>query len=64
VTLKRPGIFSRQVRTIPFKRIYSVDADCPLESFYTITIQTMGPEKINAHGFTMSDVVEMKKSVL
>src|SRR6187399_2618453 len=64
VTLKPPGIFSGQEKTISFKRISSVDVDCSLVDFSTITIQTTGAGKINACGFTKSEVAEMKKIIL
>lgn len=64
VTLKHPGIFSGQEKTIPFSRVSSVDVDCPLVGFSTIIIQTTGEGKINAHGFTKNEVNEMKKLIL
>ncbi|MEO6730210.1 MAG: PH domain-containing protein [Ferruginibacter sp.] len=64
VTLKHPGIFSGQEKTIPFSRVSSVDVDCPMVGFSTIIIQTTGEGKINAHGFTKSEVIEMKKLIL
>ncbi|MCW3093733.1 MAG: hypothetical protein JWP81_4802 [Ferruginibacter sp.] len=64
ITLKHPGIFSGQEKTIPFNRVSSVDVDCPLVGFSTIIIQTTGEGKIDAHGFTKSEVMEMKKLVL
>ena len=64
VTLKHPGLFSGQEKTIPFSRISSVDVECPLVGFSTIIIQTTGEGKIEAHGFTKSEVVEMKKMIL
>ena len=64
VTLKHPGVFSGQEKTIPFSRVSSVDTDCPLVGFSTIIIQTSGDGKIEAHGFTKSEVTEMKKLIL
>ncbi len=64
VTLKHPGVFSGQEKTIPFSRISSVDVDCPLVGFSTIMIQTTGEGKIDAHGFTKNEVKEMKKMIL
>ncbi len=64
VTLKHPGLFSGQEKTIPFSRVSSVDVDCPLVGYSTIMIQTTGEGKIAAHGFTKSEVVEMKKMIL
>ena len=64
VTLKHPGVFSGQEKTIPFSRVSSVDTDCPLVGFSTISIQTTGEGKIEAHGFTKSEVTEMKEMIL
>jgi uncharacterized membrane protein YdbT with pleckstrin-like domain len=64
VTLKHPGVFSGQEKTIPFSRVSSVDVDSPLIGYSTIIIQTTGEGKIMAHGFTKSEVVEMKKLIL
>ena len=64
VTLKHPGVFSGQEKTIPFSRVSSVDVDCPLIGFSTIMIQTTGEGKIDAHGFTKSEVTEMKDLIL
>jgi len=64
ITLKHPGLFSGQEKTIPFSRVSSVDVDCPLVGFSTIIIQTTGEGKIDAHGFTKSEVIEMKKMIL
>lgn len=63
VTLKHPGVFSGQEKTIPFTRISSVDTDCPLVGFSTIIVQTTGEGKIDAHGFTKSEVTEMKRLI-
>ncbi len=64
VTLKHPGLFSGQEKTIPFSRVSSVDVSCPLVGFSTIMIHTTGEGKIEAHGFKKSEVVEMKKMIL
>ena len=64
VTLKHPGVFSGQEKTIPFSRVSSVDVDCPLIGFSTIMIQTTGEGEIDAHGFTKSEVTEMKNLIL
>ncbi len=64
VTLKDPGLFSGKEKTIPFNRIASVDVDSPLVGFSTIMIETMGEGKIAAHGFTKSEVTEMKRLIL
>lgn len=64
VTLKHPGLFSGQEKTIPFSRVSSVDVDSPLVGYSTIIIQTTGEGEIVAKGFTKSEVEEMKKLIL
>lgn len=64
VTLKHPGLFSGQEKTIPFNSVSSVDVDCPLVGFSTIIIETTGEGEIYAHGFTKSEVKEMKDMIL
>ena len=64
VTLKHPGVFSGQEKTIPFTRVSSVDVDCPFIGYSTIMIQTTGEGQITAHGFTKAEVGEMKKIIL
>ena len=64
VTLKEPGIFSGEEKTIPFSRISSVEIDCPLIGFSTITIETTGEGGIVVDGFTKDEVTEMKKLII
>jgi len=64
VTLKNPGVFSGQEKTIPFSRVSSVDVVCPFIGYSTIMIQTTGEGEIRAHGFTKSEVIEIKKLIL
>lgn len=64
VTLKVPGLFSGNEKTIPFSRISSVDVDCPMVGYSTIIINTTGEGNIRAHGFTKAEVMRMKALVL
>lgn len=64
ITLKVPGFFSGNEKTIPFNRISSVDIDCPFIGFSTIIIETTGEGEIRAHGFTKDEVKRMKKIIL
>ncbi|HOY97344.1 MAG TPA: PH domain-containing protein [Catalimonadaceae bacterium] len=64
VTLKEPGLFSGEEKTIPFTRISSVEIDCPLIGFSTITIQTTGEGGIVVDGFTKDEVTEMKQLII
>ncbi len=64
ITLKNPSLFSGKEKTIPFSQISSVNIDCPFVGFSTIIIETTGEGSINAHGFTKSEVEEMKELIL
>lgn len=64
VTLKIPGLFSGNEKTIPYTRISSVDISCPLIGFSTVSIETTGEGRIRAHGFTKSEVTTIKEKIL
>jgi uncharacterized membrane protein YdbT with pleckstrin-like domain len=64
VTFKLPGFFNGKETTIPMSRISSVDVETPLIGYSTIIIETTGEGSIRAHGFTKSEVKEMKKEIL
>lgn len=64
VTLKVPGLFSGNEKTIPFSRISSVDIDCPLVGYSTVIINTTGEGNIRSHGFTKEEVTRMKRMIL
>lgn len=46
VTLKIPGLFSGNEKTVPYTRISSVDISSPLVGFSTIVIETTGEGSI------------------
>lgn len=64
VTLKIPGLFSGNEKTIPYTRISSVNIVCPFIGFSTISIETTGEGSIKAHGFTKSEVTRIKELIL
>lgn len=64
VTLKIPGLFSGNEKTIPYTRISSVYIDCPIIGYSTINIETTGEGCIKAHGFTKSEVTKIKERIL
>jgi hypothetical protein len=64
VTLKIPGLFSGNEKTIPYTRISSVDIVSPFIGFSTISIETTGEDSIQAHGFRKSEVKSMKELIL
>lgn len=64
ITLKHPGVFSGKEQTVPFSRISSVEVDCPLVGYSTIIIHATGQGKIDALGFTKTEVNQMRKIIL
>jgi uncharacterized membrane protein YdbT with pleckstrin-like domain len=64
ITLKIPGLFSGNEKTIPYSRISSVDINCPLIGYSTISIETTGEGSIKAHGFTKTEVKRIKERIL
>jgi uncharacterized membrane protein YdbT with pleckstrin-like domain len=64
VTLKIPGLFSGNEKTIPYTRISSVNIVCPFIGYSTISIETTGEGSIRAHGFTKSEVTRIKELIL
>ena len=64
VTLKLPGFLNGKETTIPMNRISSVDIESPMIGYSTIIIETTGEGAIRAHGFTKSEVTEIKTALL
>lgn len=64
VTLKIPGLFSGNEKTIPFTRISSVDINCPFIGYSSISIETTGEGSIRAHGFAKNEVIRIKELIL
>ena len=64
VTLKIPGLFSGNEKTIPYTRISSVNVVCPFIGYSTISIETTGEGSIKAHGFAKSEVTRIKELIL
>jgi uncharacterized membrane protein YdbT with pleckstrin-like domain len=64
VTLKIPGLFSGDEKTVPYSRISSVNTVCPFIGYSTIIIETTGEGSITAHGFLGSEVRRMKEVIL
>lgn len=64
VTLKVPGLFRGNEKTVPFTRISSVNIDSPMVGYSSIIIETTGDGRINAHGFTKAEVKKMKTMIL
>jgi uncharacterized membrane protein YdbT with pleckstrin-like domain len=64
VTLKIPGLFSGNEKTIPYSRISSVNIISPLIGYSSINIETTGEGSIQANGFTKSEVRRIKELIL
>lgn len=64
VTLKIPGLFSGNEKTVPYTRISSVDINCPFIGFSSISIETTGEGSIQAQGFRKNEVIRMKELIL
>ena len=58
--LKFPGFFSGKSRHIVYQQIEGVNIDTPMIGYSTITF-VVGGEKLVGHGFTESDVNEIKQ---
>lgn len=64
VTLKIPGLFSGNEKTIPYSRISSVNIISPIIGYSSINIETTGEGSIQANGFTKSEVRRIKELIL
>lgn len=62
ITIKIPGFFSGDTTSIAYESISAVEVDTPLISFSTIRFYHSG-NKIEAHGFSKSDVQEIKDQI-
>jgi hypothetical protein len=60
IMLKFPGFFSGKSRHIVYQQIEGVNIDAPVIGYSTITF-VVGGEKIVGHGFTKSEVKEIKQ---
>jgi hypothetical protein len=60
IMLKFPGFFSGKSRHIVYQQIEGVNIDTPMIGYSTITF-VVGGEKIIGHGFTKSEVKEIKQ---
>jgi hypothetical protein len=60
IMLKFPGFFSGKSKHIVYQQIEGVNIDTPMIGYSTITF-VVGGEKIVGHGFTKSEVKEIKQ---
>lgn len=63
ITVRIPGLFSNQDKDIPFDKISEVSVDTPLVGYSTIRFYTTGVGIVSAHGFTKSEVKEIKQLI-
>ena len=62
ITIKIPGLFSGDTTTIAYDSISAVEIDTPLIGYSTIRFYHSG-NKVEAHGFSKSDVKEIKSFI-
>ncbi|WP_377130551.1 hypothetical protein [Mucilaginibacter antarcticus] len=62
LTIKIPGLFSGDETSVAYSSISAVEIDTPLIGFSTIRFFHNG-NKVEAHGFSKSDVKEIKAAV-
>lgn len=62
LTVKVPGVFSGQSKYLDYLNIGEVSVDAPLVGYSTITFYTAGT-KVSAHGFTSSEVKQIKAAI-
>ena len=60
IMLKIPGFFSGKSRHIVYQQIEGVNIDTPIIGYSTITF-VVGGEEVVAHGFSKSEVNEIKQ---
>ncbi len=60
IMLKIPGFFSGKSNHIVYQQIEGINIDTPMIGYSTITF-IVGGERIVAHGFTKSEVKEIKQ---
>lgn len=63
VTLKIPGVFSGEEKSLGFHQISSVKIDTPMLGFSKITFDTIGWDRIVAEGFEKDDAALIKQLV-
>lgn len=63
VTLKIPGVFSGEEKSLGFHQISSIKIDSPLVGFSKITFDTIGWDRVVAEGFEKADANEIKEVV-
>src|ERR1039458_6784417 len=62
VTVRIPGFFSGESKYFDFKQLASVDVNTPMIGYSTITFYA-GGTKMSAHGFTKSEVKQVKEAI-
>ena len=62
LTIKIPGFFSGDETSLPYSSISAVEIDTPLIGYSTIRFYHNG-NKVEAHGFSKSDVQEIRDAV-
>jgi len=63
ITVRIPGFFNNQDKDISFDKISEVSVETPLIGYSTVTFYTTGIGVVAAHGFTKSEVKEIKRLI-
>ncbi len=63
ITVRIPGLFGNKDKDIRFDKISEVSVDTRLVGYSTITFYTTGTGVVRAHGFTKSEVKEIKELI-
>lgn len=62
LTVKIPGLFSGHSKHLDYQNIGEVSVDAPMVGYSTITFYTAGT-RVSAHGFTSSEVKQIKQAI-
>ncbi len=62
LTVRIPGLFKGKSEYFDFKKISNISVDTPMIGYSTITFHASGA-KVSAHGFTTSEVKQIKQAI-
>lgn len=62
IEIKTPGLFSGDSKYINYEDITSIEVDSPMIGFATLRLFIAG-NKIEVHGFSKSDIKEIRKVI-
>lgn len=62
VTVKIPGLFSNREETFSYKNISNIRIETPVVGYSTISFHA-GNTRVKAHGFTKTEVFEIRETI-